>query len=344
VKRRTLYFTAPRQVEILEETIPALGAHNVLVETICSAISAGTEMLIYQGRFPRDLETDSVISNLRGVFKYPMVYGYASVGAIREAGPEVNREWLNRLVFSFQPHASHFVTNVDTLFPIPDAVSPQTACFLPNMETAVNLIQDGTPILGERVLVLGQGVVGLLTTSLLNEFPLDALVTVDQFDLRCHMSREAGQRSKVSRCETLHADSSDFRKRALSVLKEGADLAFELSGNPSALNDAIALTRFSGRIVVGSWYGEKEMDIHLGGSFHRSRIKLISSQVSTISPDLSGRWDKSRRFDVAWKALKRIQPERWITHRFAIDHAAEAYRMLDETPQEAIQVIFDYQP
>ena len=299
-------------------------------------------MLLYQGHFPRDLQIDSVISALRGGLKYPMTYGYASVGIVRDAGSEVDRQWLNKLVFSFQPHASHFITNVDSLFPVPNAVSPQTACFLPNMETAVNLVQDGAPVLGERVLILGQGVVGLLTASLLNEFPLDTLVTVDQFDLRCHMSSEESQRSKVSHCETLHAHSSELRKQALSILKEGADLTFELSGNPSALNDAIALTRFSGRIVVGSWYGEKEMDIHLGGSFHRSRIKLISSQVSTISPDLSGRWDKSRRFDVAWKALERIKPEKWITHRFALDQAAEAYRMLDENPQETIQVIFDY--
>jgi threonine dehydrogenase-like Zn-dependent dehydrogenase len=301
-------------------------------------------MLIYQGRFPRDLETDSVISNLRGGFKYPMPYGYTTVGVVQAAGQGVHREWLNRMVFSFQPHASHFITSTDSLFLIPDSLSPQTACFLPNMETAVNLVQDGAPILGERILVLGQGVVGLLTASLLNEFPLDALVTVDQFDLRCHMSREESQGSKVSRCETLHADSSDFREQALSALKQGADLTFELSGNPSALNDAIALTCFTGRIVVGSWYGEKQMEVYLGGSFHRSRIKLISSQVSTISPDLSGRWDKSRRFDVAWKALERIKPEKWITHRFAIDDATEAYRMLDENPQETIQVIFDYKP
>ncbi len=298
MKRRILYFSAPRQVEIQEETLPALGAHDVLVETVCSAISAGTEMLVYQGRFPRDLETDSVISNLRGGFKYPMAYGYASVGAVREIGKEVKREWLNKMVFAFQPHTSHFITTPDSLFPIPDSLSPQTACFLPNMETAVNLVQDGAPIFGERVLVLGQGVIGLLTASLLNEFPLNALVTVDQF---------------------------------------------ELSGNPAALNDAIALTAFSGRIVIGSWYGEKQVEVNLGGSFHRSRIKLISSQVSTISPELSGRWDKARRFDVAWKSLERIQPEKWITHRFAMEDAQNAYRLLDENPQETIQVIFDHQ-
>jgi threonine dehydrogenase-like Zn-dependent dehydrogenase len=128
----------------------------------------------------------------------------------------------------------------------------------------------------------------------------------------------------------------------MAFLKQGADLTFELSGNPTALNDAIALTAFSGRIVVGSWYGEKQVEVNLGGTFHRSRIKLISSQVSTIAPELVGRWDKARRFDAAWKALERIKPEKWITHRFPIDDAANAYRLLDEDPQDTIQVLFTY--
>ena len=104
----------------------------------------------------------------------------------------------------------------------------------------------------------------------------------------------------------------------------------------------LALTGFSGRIVIGSWYGEKRAEIDLGGAFHRSRIKLISSQVSTIAPELSGRWDKARRFDAAWKALERIKPEKWITHRFPIEEAAKAYELLDERPQETIQVVFKY--
>jgi threonine dehydrogenase-like Zn-dependent dehydrogenase len=210
------------------------------------------------------------------------------------------------------------------------------------METAVNLVQDGAPILGERVLVLGQGVVGLLTVSLLNEFPLDALVAVDSYDLRCEMSKAECQNSNVAHCETLDSDTPDFREQARKTLDPGADLTFELSGNPAALNNAIALTRFSGRIVIGSWYGEKQMDINLGGTFHRSRIKLISSQVSSISPDLSGRWDKARRFEVAWKALERIKPERWITQRFSIEDAERAYKLLDESPQATIQILFDY--
>ena len=335
---------APGQVEVREEVLPALGAREVLVETICSAISAGTEMLIYRGRFPQGLETDSAISSLRGGFKYPLAYGYTNAGIVRETGKDVDSAWRGKPVFSFQPHTSHYICSPDSLTPIPPTLAPETACFLPNMETAVNLVQDGAPVLGERVLVLGQGIVGLFTASLLGEFPLETLVTVDQFDLRCEMSRAEGQKSKALNYKSLDSSAAEYRKLASSLLKDGADLAFELSGNPAALNDAIAFTAFSGRVVIGSWYGEKPAELNLGGDFHRSRIRLISSQVSTISPELSGRWDKSRRFEVAWNALARIQPEKWITHRFALEQAQDAYHQLDENTKETLQVILEYRP
>jgi len=326
-KAKTLFFTAPQKVEIRETPLPRLKEDEVLVETICSAISAGTEMLVYRGQFPHiaDLH-DGLSSDLN----YPLAYGYACVGRVLEVGKLVNSNWLNRMVFAFHPHASSFIIHPSSLIPIPDSLLPETACFLPNMETAVNLAQDGAPILGERVLVLGQGVIGLLTASLLSEFPLESLVVVDRFEVRRKALGIAGQKSKV---KSLAPD--DLRPSTF-------DLTFELSGSPSALNDAIALTTFSGRVVIGSWYGQKRAEIDLGGGFHRSRIKLISSQVSTISPELSGRWDKSRRFDVAWKALERIKPEKWITHKFSLNDADKAYQLLDENPQETIQVIFDH--
>ena len=336
VKRKTLYFTAPRQVELRDELLPDLGADDVLVESICSAISAGTEMLIYQGRFPRTLETDSVISGLRGGFKYPLAYGYACVGKVVEVGNMVNGEWKDRLVFAFQPHTSHFISKPEFLFSIPRSLSPETSCFFPNMETAVNLVQDAAPIFGERVLVLGQGIIGLLTASLLQEFPLETLVTADPYELR----RKASLNLKVSKA--LDPGSEDFQNDLSAYAQRRFDLTFELSGNPSALDDAVSLTCFSGRIIIGSWYGEKKVEVDLGGTFHRSRIKLISSQVSTIAPELSARWDKTRRFEAAWKALEKVKPEKWITHRFPIESAEEAYRLLDENPQEAIQILVTY--
>jgi len=330
--RKILYFTAPKQVELREETLPALGANDVMVETICSAISAGTEMLVYRGQFPTHLSDlhDSISTGLH----YPTTYGYACVGRITELGSQADPKLAGRLIFSFQPHTTHFSAHPDSLFFIPESISPESACFFPNTETAVNLVQDASPILGEHVLVLGQGVIGLLTTALLEQFPLASLVSADCYELR----RKASENIGVTR--SLDPDSANFR--ATASVQHGFDLTFELSGRPETLNDAIALTAFSGRIVIGSWYGEKRAPIDLGGDFHRSRIKLISSQVSTIAPELSARWDKARRFDFTWQSLQKIKPEKWITHRFPLDKAADAYRLLDENPQEAIQVILEY--
>ena len=329
-KAKTLFFTAPQKTEIREILLPHIKENEVLVETICSSISAGTEMLVYRGQFPHLADVhDNVSSDLT----YPLAYGYACVGRVVEIGKLVNSNWLNKAVFVFHPHASSFILDPSSLIPIPNSLNPETACFLPNMETAVNLVQDGAPILGEKVLVLGQGIIGLLTASLLSEFPLESLVRVDNYELRRSAMNVTGQKFQAKGLAPHDLRPSPF---------DSFDLTFELSGSPSALNDAIALTTFSGRIVIGSWYGQKRAEIDLGGAFHRSRIKLISSQVSTIAPELSGRWDKSRRFDVAWKALERIKPEKWITHKFALSDAEKAYRLLDESPQETIQVIFDY--
>ena len=332
-KAQTIFFTAPKQVEIKEITLPPLKKDEVLVETICSAISAGTEMLVYRGQFPHLADSHDTFSS---DLNYPLAYGYACVGKVKEIGADVSQEWKDKHVFAFHPHASSFIINPSSLIPIPDSLTSENACFLPNMETAVNLVQDAAPILGERVLVLGQGVVGLLTSSLLSEFPLESLLTADFYELR----RKAAM--QIKGVHSLDSSLKTFHTNSIAYTQNKFDLTLELSGSPSALNDAIELTIFSGRIVIGSWYGQKRAEIDFGGSFHRSRIRLISSQVSTISPELSGRWDKSRRFDVAWQALERIRPEKWITQRFSIADAAKAYQLLDEKPQETIQVVFDY--
>ncbi len=331
---KNVYFVAPRQVSVRSIALPPVAEGQVLVESLCSAISPGSEMLVYRGQFPQGLSDrhDALSSDLR----YPLAYGYAVVGRVIEPGKGVGREWLGRLVFAFRPHVSHFVAHCSDVLPLPDDIAPETACFLPNMETAVNLVQDAAPILGERALIFGQGIVGLLTAALLMEFPLASLVTCDCWPLR----REASSSLGVSAALDPHAP--DFHERARLLLPGGADLSLELSGAPEALNDALTLTGFGGRILVGSWYGEKRAPLDLGGAFHRSRIKLISSQVSTIAPELSARWDKSRRLQVAWQALARLRPEKWITHRFPLERAAEAYRLLDERPAEAIQTIFEY--
>jgi 2-desacetyl-2-hydroxyethyl bacteriochlorophyllide A dehydrogenase len=331
---RKVYFTGPGQVEVRHESLPPLSKGQVLVETTCSAISPGTEMLVYRGQFPHGLAdaNDRLSSNLG----YPLPYGYACVGEVVKISKDMRHRWLGRLVFAFQPHTSHFIVKADELMPVPDGISPEAACFLPNMETAVNLVQDAAPLLGEGALVFGQGIVGLLVAALLAEFPLASLVTCDRYPLRREASLSLGVTA------ALDPGADDFRDQVRRLLPSGADLSLEVSGSPAALEDAIALTGFGGRIVIGSWYGDKKATLDLGGTFHRSRIQLLSSQVSTISPRLRGRWDKARRFEVAWEALKRIQPQKWITNRFPMEQAEKAYDLLARAPEETIQVLFEY--
>ena len=331
---RIVYFTAPGKVETRQTSLPPLTRGQVLVETLCSAISPGTEMLVYRGQFPRELADphDALSSRLA----YPVCYGYACVGKVIKISRDMRHRWLGKLVFAFRPHTSHFIATPDELLPLPEGMSPETACFLPNMETAVNLVQDAAPILGERALVFGQGIVGLLTAALLAEFPLASLVTCDCYPLRRDASLSLGVTA------ALDPNADDFRARVREQFPSGADLSLEVSGSPAALDDAVALTGFGGRVVIGSWYGDKKASLDLGGAFHRSRVYLVSSQVSTIAPGLRGRWDKARRFAVAWQALERIRPGKWVTQRFPVGQAEEAYHLLDSAPEETIQVLFDY--
>ena len=189
MKRKTAYFTAPQQVELREESLPAIGVDDVLVETICSSISAGTEMLVYRGEFPRIVDSHD---NLSSDLKYPLAYGYACVGRIKETGKNADRSLLGKLVFGFAPHTSAFICDPASLILAPASLPAEACSFLPNIETAVNLVQDAAPILGERVLVLGQGVVGLLVASLLKEFPLERLVTSDYYAMRRNASLDLG--------------------------------------------------------------------------------------------------------------------------------------------------------
>ena len=334
--RRTVTFVGPCQAELRAETLPSPPAGQMLVKTSVSAISSGTEMLIYRGQFPGGLLVDESIPVLQGDFHYPLCYGYAAVGSVIELGQGLSLDWLGRPVFSFQPHTSYFLASPETAFPLPEGLSAEAACFLPNMETAVNFVQDGAPLLGENVLIFGQGIVGLLTAALLTQFPLQILVTADNYSCRRAASLALGVTA------SLDPHAPDFLERLRALLPAGADLTYELSGAPATLNDAIAATMYTGRVVIGSWYGSKPVQLDLGGAFHRSRIRLISSQVSSLAPELSGRWDKSRRFDVAWQAIRRIQPEKWITHRFPQENAADAYQLLDHSPSESIQVILQY--
>ena len=328
VKRQSLWFTAPFQVEIIEDNLPSLQPEEILVQTVVSAISPGTEMLLYRNQMPANMAADETIAALDGTLNYPMKYGYAVVGRVIEAGANVDSSWHDRFVFAFQPHQSHFITSPELVHPLPADMTPETAVFLPNMETAVSFVMDGQPVIGEQVVVFGQGVIGLLTTMLLAQFPLAGLSTVDGFALRRERSAKLGATAVLDPAHDL-----PFLD---------ADLTYELSGNPAALNNAISVTGFDGRVLIGSWYGTKQAALNLGGPFHRRHMRLISSQVSHLHPRWLGRWTKSRRLHTTWQMLRQQNPARLITHRFSLQDAPAAYQLLNENAATVIQPTLYY--
>ena len=323
-----LYFTGPETVDHRPVSVdPA--ADEVVVATDASAISAGSELLVYRDEVPTEMPVDETIEAFDDTFEYPLRYGYAAAGTVVETGGDVADEWLDRSVFAFRPHQTRFAAAPDDLVVLPDGVSAAHGCLLPTVETATNLVLDSEPKLDESVVVFGAGVVGLCTTRLLSAFPLDELVVVEPIAAR----REAATSMGADRTLTPEAAAAELGD---------CDLAVELSGEPAVLNDAIDAVGYDGRVVVGSWYGEKRAPIDLGGSFHRDRIELVSSQVSTIDPARRGRWDRQRRFDTAVEWLDRLDCERLISHRIPFSEAADAYELLDERSEPVLQVVLTY--
>ncbi len=359
MKRRALVFAAPRRIEVIEDELGAPPPGHLLVRTRVSAISAGTELLVYRGELAADQPLDESLPALAGVpFSYPARYGYAAVGDVAAVGAGVGDEWLGRRVFALEPHASAFVSAAADVVEVPTGLDAERAALFASMETAVNLVLDGAPRIGERVAVLGQGVVGLLATSLLSRFPLAALVAVDGVASRARRGLAFGAHAAVASVAEARAAlgaqpavariSGELAPQAAGRGDgdrddAGADLTFELTGDPAALDAALALTGREGRVVVGSFYGAKRAAVDLGAHFHRGRLTLVSSQVSRLAPALTGRWDHARRRQVAWEALARVDVAALVTHRFALGRAAEAYARLDAGPAEALQVLLTYE-
>lgn len=335
----SLQFSAPYKVELASATIEGPAPDQVLVAANYSAISSGTEMLAYRGLLPEKMLLDESIAGMQQDVSYPFKYGYALVGTVVQVGNRVDEEWLGRRVFAFHPHESHFVTSADTLICLPNDLSLEDALFLANMETAVSLLMDGRPMIGERVLVIGLGIVGLLTTSLLSRQKDLHVDVVDLNEKRRTWAKKLGA-SRTFTPETLGA--------AVDLPENRYDLVYELSGNPAGLNTGILAAKETAKIVVGSWYGAKPAALSLGGRFHRSKLNIYASQVSKIDPSHAGRWTKSRRLTLALSLLKQLKPKRFISHQFRIEQAADAYKLLDQQNHSShlggpLQVVFRYE-
>lgn len=334
MSRRRIRFDGPGRVSVESRPRPDPGPDEVLIETACSAVSPGTEGLLFAGAAPASLPTDGPPDAIGQDLSYPLAPGYAAVGRVRAVGAAVDESWLDKRVFAYHSHESHFCVSPAELVSVPDTVETREAAFLATMETAVTLVLDGAPLLGERVAVFGQGVVGLLTTALVAASSVESVLAVERVERRRERARALGATEAISPDRLDHDDGD-------GVVGLPTDLTFELTGNPDTLDGAIEVTGFDGRVVVGSWYGTNPVSVDLGGRFHRDRIDLRSSQVSTIPPALSGRWSRERRHRVAWEWIERLDVASLCTHELSIEQAESAYRLLDD-PRAAIQVLFTY--
>lgn len=331
---RAVWFPAARRVELREEPVGEPGAGEVLVRALASGVSQGTEMLVYRGEVPAGLPLD--LPTLRGGFGFPVKYGYASVGRVLAVGEGVDWPRPGEVVFVHHPHQSAYVVDASLCLPVPEGVSPEVATLLANLETAVNVALDAHPRLGDRVVVIGQGVVGLLAGALLRRAGVGLLVAVDPVESRRALATRLG--ADV----VLAPDAATAQAVAHLTAGAGADVVVEASGSPAALQAALDCAGFQGTVVVCSWYGSKPVPVMLGDNFHRGRLRVVSSQVGSVDPALSPRWDLARRRSVALEMLATLDLAPLVTHRFPVEQAAQAYALLDSGAGDAVQLVLTY--
>jgi 2-desacetyl-2-hydroxyethyl bacteriochlorophyllide A dehydrogenase len=326
VQARRLMFIAPRRVELAAVDVAEPGPGQVLVRTLHSGISSGTELLCYRGLLDPDLPLDERIGSLSGSFRYPFPYGYSCVGVVeRSAGPVPP----GTVVFAFHPHQDRFVVAGSDVVVLPEGTDPRSGTLFPLVETALQISLDAGPVAHETVVVLGLGAVGVITALLLQRAGADVLAA-DPLAGRRELAVSLG-------VPAVTPDELPFR-----LPDGGVPLLVELSGSPTALADALPLLAHEGTALVGSWYGEQEVRLPLGGAFHRRRLTIRSSQVSTIPAALAGRWDVARRRRVAAGLLDVLPLTALATTEVPFEEAPRAYEALDRRAPGVLHVALRY--
>jgi 2-desacetyl-2-hydroxyethyl bacteriochlorophyllide A dehydrogenase len=314
--------------------VPLPGPGDVRVRSITSAISHGTEMLVYRGEVPPDLPLD--LPTLAGDFSFPIKHGYATVGRVAESGTAVERLFPGDLVFVHHPHQDNFTVPAAMPVRLPDGTDPAAGVFFANLETALNVVHDTPLHLGETALVFGQGVVGLLVTQLLKRAGAERVLAVEPIERRRELALQVGAD------ESFEPDEELLERVLEATGGRGADVAVEVSSSGAALQAAVDAVAAEGTVVVASWYGTKPVTLSLGGHFHRGRVKVRSSQVGRISPELGPRWDRARRTEAVLDLLPRLRLAELVSHKVPFEEAPRAYRLVDEAPGETVQVVLTY--
>lgn len=279
---RALWYTGAAEAEIRTEELGPMPSGAARVRTLASGVSRGTERLVFLGDVPESEYERMRAPFQAGDFPGPLKYGYAAVGLV-EAGPEA---LVGRRVFALHPHQAVFDVPADAVTPLPDDLPTERAVLAANMETALNAVWDAGLGAGDRVTVVGGGVLGLLVARLAVRTPGTEVTVLDADPERHEIAERFGASFALPR------DAEGDR-----------DVVFHTSASGTGFDTAVRLCGMEARLVELSWYGTKPVLASLGGAFHSRRLTIQSSQVGAVSPSRRARWSHARRLAKALELL-----------------------------------------
>ena len=320
MEARAYWIVAPGRGEIRAAPLRAPGAGEVLVKAACSGVSRGTESLVFRGLVPESQRSAMRCPFQEGEFPGPVKYGYASVGRV-EAGAGLE----GQRVFCLHPHQDRYVVPAEAVVPVPDGVPDARAVLAANMETAVNGLWDAAPRPGDRIAVVGAGVVGCLVAALAARIPGTRVEMVDTDSRRAEVAARLG-------CAFAAPE------RAAGE----ADLVIHASGNPDGLAIALRLAGFEATVLEMSWYGDRPVSAPLGEDFHARRLTLRSSQVGAVAGARRARWSRRRRLTLALDLLADPVFDVLLTGRSAFEDLPAAHARLAQAPDGALCHVVTY--
>ncbi len=282
-RARAYWVVSPGCGEIREEHLPEPGPDEVLVRAVCSGISRGTEGLVLRGEVPADQYETMRAPRQEGDFPGPGKYGYLSVGVVEE-GPD---GLVGRTVFCLHPHQTRYVVPAESVVPVPEDVPPRRAVLAGAMETAVNALWDAPPLIGDRVTVVGAGMIGCCVAGLLARTPGVTVTLVDVDPSRAAVAASLGAGFALP-----------------DEAKGGQDLVVHTSASSAGLQLCLNLLRFEGTVLDLSWYGTDEVTLSLGGRYHCDRLRLRSSQVGSVATARRGHRSPTERLTLALDLLR----------------------------------------
>jgi 2-desacetyl-2-hydroxyethyl bacteriochlorophyllide A dehydrogenase len=341
--------TSPHRVEVIDQPAPELRAGQVRVRTSFSGISAGTELTAYRGSNPYLTKTWDpdlrLFADEASRLSYPLAgLGYSEVGQVVEVAPDAADDPglppVGAYVWGIWGHRSEAVLAAEKLrgCMVPAGLDPIAATFARVGAVALNAVLAADVHLGETVAVFGQGVLGLLTTRLV-QLSGGTVVAVDAVPGRLEKALEYGADAVLDAREGMVG-------RQIRRLTDGrgADVAIEISGSYPALHEAIRAVAVNGRVVAAGFYQGDGVGLRLGDEFHHNRVALICSQIGGVPLAVAGRWDQIRLNQTFLRLAsgRQIDPVGLVTHLIPVHEAATAYHMLDLSPHEALQVVLTF--